>query len=176
MIEQDFLIYFLYLPISLGVGIFLTGLVLLWINSRRQKESISIKTHDWHETGGKILKSQMEECPKEEIDPQDSEKHLRPVIEYVFTVEGKEFHGSNVFPGDCRNINEQEAQDFLSKYPLNSYIPVIYDPRDPDSSALEPPPRTSNRLRMFGLLFTWFGVSVCCFSSLMLFIMSANIL
>ena len=176
MIEQDFLIYFLYLPISLGVGIFLTGIVLLWIDSRRQKKIVSIQTQDWLETGGKVLEARLDECPKDEIDPQETGKYYQPVVRYVYTVGGVEYHGDTVYPGDCKNINEEEAREFLEKYPINSYIPVIFDPNDPNSSALEQQPRQSNRIRMFGLLFTWFGVSVCCFSSLMIFIMSANIL
>jgi hypothetical protein len=176
MIEQDFLIYFLYLPISLGVGIFLTGIVLLWIDSRRQKKIVEVKTHNWRETGGKVLETSLDECPKEEIDPEESEKHFQPLIKYVYAVDGVEYRSDNVYPGDCKNITEEQGKEFLEKYPLNSYIPVIYDPDDPNSSALEQQPRQSNRMRMFGLLFTWFGVSVCCFSSLMLFIMSVNFL
>jgi len=170
--------YFLVLPISLGVGITLMGAVLLWIDSRRRKKYIPVEMTDWETTGGKILAVHLNECPPGKSDQKDSNSVMmyQPVVEFAYTVNGVEHNGNNLFPGDCDNFSQVEAQAFLDKYPINSYIPVRYNPEDPIRSALENQPRHKNRFRMIGLLFTWFGISVCCFSSLMIFIMSANIL
>lgn len=176
MIEREFLLYFLYLPIALGVGILLMGAVLLRIDSRRHKKSVKTEIIDWEETGGKILISRLEESTTSNTDTNQLEPVFMPIVEYVYSVDGKEYHGSNLFPGDSKDHNADEAKAFLDKYPENSYIPVLYDPNDPQSSTLEDHPISSNRMRMFGLLFTWFGISVCCFTSLMFFIMSVNFL
>ncbi len=177
MIEKTFLIYFLVLPISVGIGIFLTGLVLMFIESRRNKK-IEVETHTWETTGGKIIAARLDECPPSEGDKKgaQAESTFIPVMEFIYTANGKEFTSNNIFPGDCDNYVKAAAQEILDKYPVNSFVPVRYDPEDPSISTLEDLPKPSNRLRMYGLLFTWFGVSVCCFSSLMIFIMSANIL
>jgi|GEM_PF-2025744 len=177
MIERTFLIYFLILPISLGVGIFLTGLVLLAIESRRNLKK-DVETHNWETTGGKILSARLDENPPDEKgnkDPHPETTYI-PVMEFVYTVNGKEFTSNNIFPGESENYNQSAAQEILGKYQVNSYVAVRYDPADPSISTIEDLPRRTNRLRMIGLLLTWFGVSVCCFSSLMIFIMSANIL
>lgn len=178
MIEKTFLIYFLILPVSLGVGITLMGVILLWIDSRRRKKYIPVEMTDWETTGGKILSVHLRECPSSEGEQNNSNSSLtyQPVVEFVYTVNGVEHNGNNLFPGDCDNFSKEEAQAFLDKYPVYSYVPVRYNPEEPTKSALENQPRHRNRVRMIGLLFTWFGVSVCCFSSLMIFIMSANIL
>jgi hypothetical protein len=178
MIERDFLIYFLVLPISLGVGITLMGAVLLWIDTRRRKKYIPVEMTDWETTGGKILSANLKECSESDGTTQGTQQAVtyQPVVEFVYTVAGVEYRGNNLFPGDCDAFSKENAQAFLDKYPLNAYIPVRFDPEDPTRSALENQPRHRNRVRMIGLLFTWFGISVCCFSSLMIFIMSANIL
>lgn len=178
MIEKTFLTYFLILPISLGVGIFLMGAILLWIDSRRRKKYIPVEMTDWETTGGKILSVRLDECPPGKGDPKASQTEVtyQPVVEFAYTVKNVEHKGNNLFAGECDNFAREEAQAFLDKYPLNAYVPVRYDPEDPTKSALESQPRHRNRVRMIGLLFTWFGISVCCFSSLMIFIMSANIL
>ena len=178
MIEKTFLIYFLVLPISLGVGITLMGAVLLWIDSRRRKKYIPIEMTDWETTGGKILSVHLNECPPDEGDKKGTEAAptYQPVVEFAYNVTSVEYKGNNPFPGDCDNFSREDAQAYLDKYPVNSYVPVRYNPEDPTKSALENQPRHRNRVRMIGLLFAWFGVSVCCFSSLMIFIMSANIL
>jgi hypothetical protein len=178
MIEKTFLIYFLILPISLGVGIFLIGLVLLAIESRRNKKKVEVETHEWETTGGKVISARLDKCatsPGKNKGAQ-AEPKFTPVMEFVYTANGKEYTSNNIFPGECENYSREAAQEILDNFPVNSYIPIRYDPNDPGISTLEDLPKPSNRLRMFGLLFTWFGISVCCFSSLMIFIMSANIL
>ncbi|HCC78684.1 MAG: hypothetical protein A2X25_10225 [Chloroflexi bacterium GWB2_49_20] len=178
MIEKTFLMYFLVLPISLGVGITLMGAILLLIDSRRRKKYVPVEMYDWETTGGKILAVRLNECPPSENVQKDSQTGLtyQPVVDYAYSANGVEHTGNNLFPGDCDNFSKEDAQAFLDKYPVNSFVPVRYNPSDPSKSALENQPRRTNRVRMIGLLFAWFGISVCCFSSLMIFIMSANIL
>jgi hypothetical protein len=178
MIEKTFLMYFLVLPITLGVGILLMGAVLLLIDSRRRKKYIPVEMYDWETTGGKVLSVGLNECPpdasaKKGTPPAPT---FQPVVEYAYTAKTVEYTGHNLFPGDCDNFSQAEAQAILDKYPLNAYVPVRFNPEDPTASALQDQPRRSNRVRLIGLLFTWFGISVCCFSSLMIFVMSANIL
>lgn len=178
MIEKTFLIYFLILPVSLGVGITLMGLVLLAIESRRNKKKVEVETHEWEVTGGKVISARLDECTTTRIEKKGAppEPAFTPVMEFVYTANGKEYTSNNIFPGDSENYTKTAAQEILDRFPVNSYVPVRFDPSDPSNSTLEDLPKPTNRLRMFGLLFTWFGISVCCFSSLMIFIMSANIL
>jgi hypothetical protein len=175
--DKIFLMYFV-VPISLGAGISLLGAVLLAIESRRKNRVELVETNTWETTGGKVTAVHLEECQSKPADKNGSQidPAYKPVVEYVYTANGIEHNGNNLFPGDCENFNRTEAQKFLDKYPVNAYVPVRFNPADPSSSALEDQPQHNSRMRMFGLVFTWFGICVCCFTSLMVFVIAGNIL
>jgi hypothetical protein len=177
MMDKIFLMYFV-VPISLGVGILLVGAVLLAIDSRRHKKFEQVETQGWETTGGKVTAARLDEClpqpgNKKGVQPEPA---FKPVVEFVYTANGMEYTGNNIFPGDCENFSQAAAQAFLDKYPVNAYVPVLFNPEDPAKAALEDQPRRTNRMRMIGLLFTWFGICVCCFTSLMTFVIAGNIL
>ena len=98
-----------------------------------------------------------------------------PIVDYVYVVKDVEHHGNSVFPGISEKFDEKASQEILNKYPLNTYVPVRYNPDDPSVSALMPHPGHPDYIQMAGYLLTGFGLSVCCFTSFMAFIIVGNI-
>jgi hypothetical protein len=167
------------LPIVLGIVILLTGGGLLLWNSRRNKRAGNVEAEDWLTTGGKILAGHLGEHENRWADKQG--KHIdityEPVVEYVYTVDNVEYQGSKVFPGADSDFGEAEAQEIIDRYPLNSYVPVRYDPENPSSSSLEThSPHTRHRLLVAAQTLIALGTGVCCFTFFMMFILVGNIL
>ncbi len=162
-----FVLYFV-VPITLGVLILLAGGVLFLMDARKNKSGTVSGAEEWNETGGKILSARLEEHTV-----PDAESTYEPVVEYVYTAGEKEYHGNMVFPGASARMKKDAAQEILNKYPVNAYAPVRYNPQDPSASALEERPyQAVSRLRMAAQVLVAFGVLVCCFTSLMLFIIA----
>lgn len=169
--DKFFPFYFI-VPISLGTAITLAGAILLAIDSRRRQKIVQAQGPAWETTGGKVVAINMEKgqpAPNQDLAPRV------PVVDYVYSVDEKEYAGRISFePGVETDPEAVEA--FLERYPVNAYVPVRFDPDDPSVSHLEESRRRSNRIRFIGLLCTYFGISVCCFTSFMAFVILGNIL
>ena len=170
--DKTFTLYFV-VPVVLGVVILFAGVVILIITSRRKKQAGEINIDDWETVGGKILSSKIEEHEAKQSDSKGTHIDLtyEPIVEYVYVVNEVEYHGNKVFPGVSEKFGQEVAQEILEKYPHNTYVPVQYNPDNPSESALMPQREHPDYLIMAGYLFTSFGVSVCCFTSLMAFIL-----
>ena len=166
-----FVLYFV-VPIILGIIILVAGVIALSIASRREKKAGGIDITDWSVTGGKVLSNRLEEQAAQTVrkDEAHSETIYSPIVDYVFVVNDVEHHGNTVFAGANENLLRAAAQEILDKYPANTYVPVRYNPDNPSESALMPHTHRQDTLWMAGWLFTGFGVSVCCFTMLMSFI------
>lgn len=164
--DTKFVLYFV-IPAILIVCITSLGVVFLTISARHKKKSGQIEIGDWATTGGKILSVR--------LDPHHADaKHIgddfEPHIEYAYVVNNIEYQGKKVFPGEADGFTEKAAQEILSQYPLNNYVPVRYNPQDPSDSALQAQSRPMDYLTMAGWIFAGFGVIACCFTSFMAFI------
>ena len=171
--DTTFILAFI-VPIVLGTVILAVGGALLFWNSRRSKRGGKVETEDWLTTGGKVLASHLEEHDSRPGDKPDAPavKTYEPMVEYVYTVDGTEYHSSKVFPGGDSNFDQAEAQSVIDKYPLNSYAPVRYDPQNPSASSLEEhPPHTTHYLLVAAQSLIVLGIGVCCFTFFMMFIL-----
>ena len=158
--DRTFLLYFV-LPVIIGVLVLVLGVILWIVAARRKKKIGEIEIGDWETTGGKILSSRVEKRESQ----VDHKKGTLIDITY----------GNSVFPGISEKFDEKASQEILNKYPLNTYVPVRYNPDDPSVSALMPHPGHPDYIQMAGYLLTGFGLSVCCFTSFMAFIIVGNI-
>jgi hypothetical protein len=166
------------LPVILGVVILVTGGLLLALNSRRNNQKGQVETEDWEMAGGKVLASHLGEHESRRTDKHGTHVDItyEPVVEYIYSVDNVEYHGSKVFPNDDSDFGQSEAQAIIDKYPLNSYAPVRYDPQNPSASSLEAhSPHTTHHLLVAGQSLLALGIGVCCFTSFMMFILVGRI-
>ena len=165
------------IPIVVGI-IMLVGGVLFWMTaSRRKKKAGEIDISGWETTGGKVLsvKNEARETRREDKTGTHIDISYEPMVDYVFVAKDAEQHGNKVFAGESQKLDEKASQAILDQYPLNSYVPVRYNPENPSESALMPNPDHPDYIQMAGYLLTAFGLSVCCFTAFMIFIMVGKI-
>ena len=159
--NMRFLLYFV-VPLSLGVIITVVGAILLFIDSCKKPKVGQVDITGWSTTGGKVISVRLEE--------RQAGNTFDPIIEYVYTVKDEEYHGNKGFPGENDSPQKDAAQEILDKHPLNSYVPVHYNPENPSESALEEQPHPMNFISMAGWVLTGFGVCACCFTTFMAFV------
>lgn len=173
----SYILYFV-VPATLGAIIIITGAILLAVDARRKKKAGEVETADWLSTGGKIVSVQLNrhEARKDDTSGTHIDINFEPIVEYVYTVDNQEYRSTNVFPGDHIYFSEQAAQEILDEHPVNKYVPVNYDPKDPKNSSIENRPETQNKVHLAGMILTIFGVLVCCFTSFMTFIIVGKVM
>lgn len=159
--DTRFLLYFV-VPLSLGIVITLAGVILLFVDSRKKPKIGEINIEDWLTTGGKVTAARLGE--------RQSGDTYEPVIEYVYTVNDAEYHGNKIFPGENASSKKDKAQEILDKHPVNMYVPVRYNPKNPSDSALEAQPHPTNFIGLAGWVLSGFGVTACCFTTFMTFV------
>jgi hypothetical protein len=161
IMDTRFFLYFV-VPLSLGVVITLVGAILLFIDSRKKPKDGEVDIENWLTTGGKVTSAKLSEQPADDT--------YEPIVNYVYTVNDTEYHGSKVFPGKNPSSKKDTAQEILDKHPVNMYVPVRYNPENPSDSALEAQPLPMNYIALAGWILSGFGVSSCCFTAFMTFV------
>jgi hypothetical protein len=151
--------------------------ILLIIASRNKKKADQGEIEDWSTTGGKIISARLSEHEVRKTDKRGTHIDItyEPVIEYSYVVDDVEQRGNKFFPGETTYFSQSEAQEILDKHPVNTYVPVHYNPQDPSVSSLEERSQDSNIVFVAGWIFTAFGISVCCFTSFMTFIIVGKV-
>lgn len=152
------LLYFV-VPLSLGIIITLTGAILLFVASRKKPKVAQVDIEEWSTTGGKIISAHMGE--------RQSNDTYEPIVEYVYTVNDTEYRGNKIFAGENVGYKNEAAQEILDQHPMNTYVPVRYNPENPSESALEAQPHPMNFMTLAGWVLTGFGVCACCFTTFM---------
>ena len=175
--DKTFLMYYFVLPISIGVIVLVLGGVLWLVAARRKKKIGEIEIGDWETTGGKIISARIEKRESKAENKSGAQVDItyEPILDYVYVVKDIEHHGNTVFAGTSEKFDQKTSQEILDKYLTNTYVPVRYNPEDPTQSALMPHRERTNFIQMAGYLLTAFGLSVCCFTSFMAFIIVGNI-
>jgi hypothetical protein len=159
--EIEILLYFV-VPLSLGIVITLTGAIILFVASRKKpkSEQIDIDIESWSTTGGKIISAH--------LGDRQADKTYEPIIEYIYAINETEYRGNKIFPGESVGSNKEDAQEILDAHPVNSYVLVRYNPKNPAESALEAQPHPMSSLTLAGWVLTGFGVCACCFTTFMI--------
>ena len=95
-------------------------------------------TVDWPSTAGEIVSS---EVVGSYTDSVKSYWAVRPVVRYVYNVDGQQLEGDRLTLGlrqrDSQR-SEEDAQATIAKYPQGQQVRVFYSPNDPTQSVLEP--------------------------------------
>jgi len=164
--NSQFVFYFVVPLIFIAVITFLC-VILLGVSFRHRKESGQIDIRDWSTTGGKVLSIRLD---PHQPDAKHAGADFEPHVEYAYVVNEIEYLGKKVFPGESGGFTKKAAQEILNQYPLNTYVPVRYNPQSPSDSALHEQSRSMDYLNLAGWVFTGFGVIACCFTSFMAFI------
>ncbi|MBN1937335.1 MAG: DUF3592 domain-containing protein [Anaerolineae bacterium] len=113
-------------------GLFLAGfgVLILWQGVR-----MSV----WPGVGGVMTAARLEER-REEVSRSDGPTRtvvsFEPLVEYHYTVDGKDYIGRRISPAD-KQYARPLAQKVLDRYPVGAQVQVHYDPRNPDEAFLE---------------------------------------
>jgi hypothetical protein len=121
-----------------GMAFFILGgvmvLAILWASRRQAAEAAR-----WPQIAGRIVSSTVEHYRQRVGGAQTGTlaTFYEAVIEYAYTVNGREYHSTRLdfggkFAG-AQNIAEEKA----SRYPEGRQVMVRYDPKDPASAVLE---------------------------------------
>ena len=173
--DTRYILYFV-VPSAIGTFILLIGVILLIIAARKKKKADQGETGDWGTTGGKVTAVHLEKHETQKTDRRGTHINItyEPVVEYRYTVDNVEHTGNKFFPGEATYFSESEAQELIDQHPLNSYVPIHYNPEDPSISSLEERARDSSVVYLAGWTLTAFGICVCCFTSFMLLLILDN--
>ena len=92
------------------------------------------KAYPWLLTPGTIVASAVESYQPTTTDSSRYQTTFyKPVIEFSYRVEGREYHNTIGEPGGMRTKAEAE----VARYPVGTAVEVHFDPKNPTRSALE---------------------------------------
>lgn len=132
---------------ALTGGMGLVALLMAIGFYRRAREAQS-----WPKATGKVIVSKVESYQDTQGDDRARRLH-RPVIEFAYGVDGKDYRSRQLQLGVQTGGSESWAKTVKAKYPVGSAVEVRYDPANPANAALENP---------IGMTLLVFGVAVFC--------------
>jgi len=115
--------------VFIGVGAFL-------VLGAASRLSAQVTSHWWADTAGLVTVSRV---VKEKAGPLPGQYDYRAEIAYSFVVSEARFASSNVWPGEDAGTydDEEEAREFVDRYPQGATVMVHFAPDDPSECALE---------------------------------------
>jgi hypothetical protein len=120
--------------VFLGIGTFITGVIIALIVMVLVKMAQSRNASAWPQAGGRILKSGVE-TRRSETDDGTTVSQV-PAIEYEFSVGGIKYVGTRI--GLSETTSGAELAERLQRYPVGATVMVYYDPKNPKNCVLEP--------------------------------------
>ena len=99
------------------------------------------RTANWPSAQGRIVHSQMRTVRREKADAATKVGNV-PAVEYVYSVNGVEYHGKRIGIGEIP-ADSPQAEAALERYQVGRTGPVFYNPDKPEEAVLErdPPAR-----------------------------------
>lgn len=89
---------------------------------------------NWHQTRGKITRSEVRARKKRDIDNREKTVS-EPRVAYDYTVNGKHFNAERISLAEI--IAESEIEPVLQRYPVGAEVTVYYNPANPGEAVLE---------------------------------------
>jgi hypothetical protein len=132
---------------ALTGGMGLVALLMAIAFYRRAREA-----QRWPKAVGRVIVSKVQSYTDDSSDSR-TRRLYRPVIEFAYSVDGKEYRSRQRELGAQTGGSESWAQTIKAKYPVGREVEVRYDPANPATAALENP---------IGMTFLALGVSVFC--------------
>ena len=136
---------FTYLPISLGVILFLLDFRLL---------CKSIQSENWSQTEGIIIKSELYKS-----GGGDSSVSYEPLVEYQYEVDGKLYKSKRLYFGSSigSSFKKRKSQKYINKFPADTKVTVYYNQLNIKQSVIE----TGIHSEILGLFVTGILICIC---------------
>lgn len=102
----------------------------------------AFRSKHWEQTRGMVTRSELESETRFLSSNHDRTQYW-PAVEYQYSVDGIDYTSHNVTLDGLRSgahvgDGKAEAEEVLSRYPLNSKVTVYYDPNEPANATLQP--------------------------------------
>ncbi len=112
-------------------ALFIIGGYMAYKYITKPMEEEAEASKSWPYVMGKIIRSEMQ------TSFSDGKKMYASDIRYTYTVNGKEYVGTDVSQLDASTSLKSNIKKELKKYTKDKTVKVYYDPEFPDSSVLE---------------------------------------
>jgi hypothetical protein len=121
-----------------GVAFFTLGgvmiLAMLWASRRQVAEASS-----WPQISGRIVSSTVEHYRQRVGGARTGSlaTFYETVVEYAYTVNGREYHSTQLSFGGKTAGSQVLAEEKAARYPEGSQVMVHYDPKNPSNAVLD---------------------------------------
>lgn len=110
----------------------------LWISGNYMVDAWA--SSSWPTIKGTVIRSEL--GSESDFRRSEDDSHYWPEVDFQYEVEGQSFTSNNITLNGLRSgphigTGRTEAEEKLALYPIESSIPVYYDPNDPGRSVLE---------------------------------------
>jgi hypothetical protein len=142
--------------ITLAGGV---GLVLFSARSKK-KAGLSLQ---WPSVRGTITTSEVRTGSSSDEDGNTSYSYY-PQVKYTYAVAGKAYAGKQISFGGTQGYNSPNpVQPILARYPLNTTVPVYYNPEKPSEAVLERIAGGGSKIAMiFGIILIAISFVIGC--------------
>lgn len=135
------------------------GVIFIIVAQSAKKKAAAAAA--WPTVTGKVISVQVHEHKHYDSEDHRTEYSYEPVVEYTYTVGGRQYSGSKISFGANR-FDRNTAQKKAATYPQGASVTVFYDPSDPAKSVLEPQAAGSKVFLVIGIVFAAIGLLSCC--------------
>ena len=134
---------------------------ILFVVMSFQEQNLAREVANWPATKGTIVESAYD------TDHDGSDTTYTINVRYTFEVNGKEYVGTKLFPGNSRRGYgyRRNVEKALESYPKDQEVTVYYDPEQPGRAGLLREPEMSEYFTIaIGMLFALIGLCGTLFS------------
>ena len=123
-------------PVGLGVALFGILWVLGFGYAHYRAAGKAKASETWPTAAGKMVACQV--VVEESEDREGgATTWYNPVVNYSYSVAGRELQGSRLRFGNVRSSSQKKAEAALAAYPAGGTISVRYNPEKPEECVLE---------------------------------------
>ena len=145
------------LPIIIGIGFLLVGIVLLFAGLQARKKAL--EAQKWPTTQGKITSATLEEDRHVDHETHRTSVTYVPTIQYQYQV-GDSVQVGNRIGFSRTGYDYNTANRKLALYPLNGVVTVYYNPVAPNESVLNPSTKGSIVLIIISIVVMLIGIAI----------------
>ncbi|NPV87117.1 MAG: DUF3592 domain-containing protein [Anaerolineae bacterium] len=135
------------------------GVVFIIVAQSAKKKAAAAAA--WPTVTGRVVSVEVREHRHYDSEDHRTEYSYEPIVEYTYTVGGRQYNGSKISFGANR-FDRNTAQRKAAAYPQGASVTVFYDPSDPAKAVLEPQAAGSKVFLIIGIVFAAIGLLACC--------------
>lgn len=140
------------MDIAIGLIMIAGGVGFYYLGGAFRKEAQ--RSLDWPKTDGTVTSSKVVHSEGATV----ASNHYQPVVEYSYTVGGKEYLGNNIVIGPTGTLPWLAKRE-VDQYPVGSSVQVYYKPQDHSEAVLNPGVTKSiNGTIAVGLILVGIGI------------------